>query len=97
MDRPLPRPRIPALVIETILGLLASVGFIGYSLPQIVAVYRAPRLAGYSRLAWTLLMVAILAIQVQLVVSALWLAAVAQAFNTVAAGYTYVQVWRKGD
>lgn len=82
-------------MIETILGLIASIGFIGYSLPQIWAVTKADRLQGYSRTAWTLLMAAILAIQVQLFISHLWLATVAQAFNTVAAGYTYIQVWRK--
>jgi hypothetical protein len=84
-------------MIETILGALAAIGFIGYSIPQVIAVTKAARLQGYSKIAWTLLFVAILAIQVQLVYSGLWLAAVAQVFNTVAAGYTYVQVFRKGS
>jgi len=83
-------------MLNTLLGLLAAAGFVGYALPQIKAVQRAPRLAGYSLTAWSLLMVAILAIQVQLIVAHLWVAAVAQVFNTAAAGYTYYAVLTKG-
>jgi hypothetical protein len=83
-------------MLNTVLGLIAALGFIGYALPQIRAVHRAPRLAGYSLTAWSLLMVAILAIQVQLIVANLWVAAIAQVFNTAAASYTYYAVLTKG-
>ncbi len=82
-------------MITTILGLIAAAGFVLYAVPQMLAVYRTPRLHGFSLWGWTALSAALTAILIQLVLAGVWIMAGAQVVATVAAYYTLWAIWRK--
>lgn len=82
-------------MIPTILGLVSAIGVSVWAVPQIIKVYRAPRLQGFSLWGWVALSVAVTAILIQLLMSGAWIMASAQALNTLAVYYNLWAIWRK--
>jgi len=82
-------------MIETILGIAATVAFALYAIPQTWAVLRAPRLQGYSLAGWIALAAATTAVLVQLVLAHAWITVVAQVLNTASVYYVLQAIWRK--
>lgn len=82
-------------MITTILGLIAAAGIMIYAVPQMIKVYRTPRLQGFSLWRWVALAGAVTAILIQLVMAGVWIMAGAQAVNTVAIYYNLWAIWRK--
>lgn len=83
-------------MIEPLLGIVATVAFTLYAIPQTWAIYRTPKLQGYSMTAWIALAVAVTAVLAQLVLSQAWLTASAQTLNAASIYYALVAIWRKG-
>ena len=82
-------------MITTILGLIAGAGVVIWAVPQMIKVYRTPRLQGFSFWGWVALAAALTAILLQLVIAGVWIMAGAQAINTVAVYYNLWAIWRK--
>jgi hypothetical protein len=82
-------------MITTILGIVSAVGIIAWGIPQMIKVYRAPRLQGFSLWGWVALSAAVTAILIQLVMAGVWIMAGAQAINTAAVYYNLWAIWRK--
>lgn len=83
--------------MTTILGFIAAIAFVISGAPLALTVFRTAKLEGFSRLGWTALFVALVAITTQLfMLNAPPIILAAQAFNTVVVGFVTVQVFRKG-
>lgn len=83
-------------MVDTILGTLVALGFILFSGPQVVAVWRADKLEGMSKVGWCALSASLMIILFQLVRAELWVTAGAQAINNCAVIFTTVAIWIKG-
>jgi uncharacterized protein with PQ loop repeat len=82
-------------MITTVLGLAAAAGVAIWAVPQMIKVYRTPRLQGFSFWGWVALATAVTAIMIQLVLAGVWIMAGAQALNTLAVYYNLWAIWRK--
>jgi hypothetical protein len=83
--------------ISVLLGFIAAGAFVISGIPLAWAVFRAPRLEGFSKVGWLALAVAVTAILIQLVsaeVSTVIIAA--QTSNTAVVYFVTANAWRKG-
>ena len=62
-------------MITTILGLITAAGIVIWAGPQMLKIYRTPRLQGFSLWGWVALAAAVTAILIQLVMAGVWIVA----------------------
>ena len=83
--------------LSTVLGLVAAGAFVVSGIPLSWAVFRSPRLEGFSKAGWLALSVAVTAILIQLLyVEVSVVVTAAQVFNVAVVYFVTVSVWRKG-
>ena len=83
--------------LSTVLGFVAAGAFVVSGIPLAWAVFRSPRLEGFSKVGWLALAVAVTAILIQLLyVEVSMVVTVAQVFNVAVVYFVTVSVWRKG-
>ena len=80
----------------TLLGTIAAIMFIISGGPLALAVYRTPRLVGFSKVGWAALAIALTSVTAQLALLHVPLLLLgATAFNTLVVIYVTVQIFRK--
>lgn len=83
--------------MTTILGLIAAIAFVISGAPLAWTVFRTSKLVGFSRVGWSALLVALIAITTQLfMLQASPIILAAQVFNTIVVSFIVVQTFRKG-
>lgn len=79
----------------TILGLIGAAGLIGFYLPQLRAIWRSPKLEGFSVLAWLSLLVGVSALATQLFLLQAWTGVAANAIGIAVILEVLRQIRRK--
>ena len=79
------------------LGIVATVGLILFYIPQVITIYRAPKLSGFNLPAWFALWVAVVALTIQAGLLNIWTAMAANVPGSFAVGYIILQVIRKKE
>ncbi len=83
--------------MTTILGLIAAICFLLSGVPLMKEVFQASSLKGFSKVGWSALFIALIAITWQLfLLDAAPIILTAQVFNTCVVLFVVVQVFRKG-
>jgi len=85
-------------MVITSLGLLAAVAFLISGIPLAWAVFKTPKLVGFSRVGWAALTVGLTSVTSQLfMLHAPPIILGAQVFNVLVVYFVTIQTFRKGE